>query len=364
MEQQTIDWKSNSFTMIRYVAALNVLIGHCIAHFEISRETMLYQVFSYTIGMFHGVPIFFGLSGFLIWASLSKEQNSRVYCYKRFIRIYPELWIAVTISIISIALLYNQYKIGDLVLFSITQSTFLQFWTPESLRGYGCGTPNGSLWTIGIFVQFYVVAWMIFRWIHHGKRKNITKALQVGGRVRTYKWIAICIASAFITIIYKQADILFTKGEENIIYKLFGQTILPYFFMFLTGILCNEYKAKILPLLRKYWVVILALYYTISITGIDIPATYTGFFSGVLIVLLILAIGYRFNKTVIRYDISYGMYLFHMIIVNAIVEVGISSKILSTVIVLIASVILACLANKATAITIYKFNTKNGFSAK
>ena len=36
-----------------------------------------------------------------------------------------------------------------------------QFWTPEALRGFGCGTPNGSLWTISVIVQFYIVAWFL-----------------------------------------------------------------------------------------------------------------------------------------------------------------------------------------------------------
>ena len=43
------------------------------------------------------------------------------------------------------------------ILFIFCQSSIFQFWTPNFLRGYGCGTPNGSLWTIGILIQFYII---------------------------------------------------------------------------------------------------------------------------------------------------------------------------------------------------------------
>lgn len=48
---------------------------------------------------FQGVPIF--LSGYFIWGSL-KNNSARGYFIKRFIRIYPELWITVAFSVLAL----------------------------------------------------------------------------------------------------------------------------------------------------------------------------------------------------------------------------------------------------------------------
>lgn len=108
-----------------------------------------------------GVPTFFFISGFLIWISLMKQTTVRKYFYNRFLRIYPELWVGVSVEIITIIILYRGIDWIRLAMFAITQGTVLQFWTPEFLRGYGCGTPNGTLWTICITIQFYILVWFI-----------------------------------------------------------------------------------------------------------------------------------------------------------------------------------------------------------
>ena len=112
---------------------------------------------------FIGVPIFFFLSGFLIWQSISNSKNFQEYLKKRVYRIYPELWGGIVLSIITILMFYYLSNINwpHFILFIIGQSTIFQFWTPNCLRQFGCGTPNGSLWTICVIVQFYFIAYFL-----------------------------------------------------------------------------------------------------------------------------------------------------------------------------------------------------------
>ena len=89
---------------------------------------------------------------------------------KRFWRIYPELWVAVAVEIIVLLLLYRQpINWPQMGLFTFGQATIFQFWTPDFLRGYGCGTPNGALWTITVLIQFYFCAYLIYKWLHNKK---------------------------------------------------------------------------------------------------------------------------------------------------------------------------------------------------
>ena len=150
MEHRSVIRQPNCLNTVRLLAALLILLGHGIQHLGTGAPQWLAWLISY----FRGVPIFFVLSGFLIWESLGRNDGKQ-YARKRFYRIYPELWGAVALGLIVLLILYLQaVSLPQLGAFTLTQSTFLQFWTPDCLRGYGCGTPNGALWTIGIQVQF------------------------------------------------------------------------------------------------------------------------------------------------------------------------------------------------------------------
>lgn len=159
----SIEFKNNSLNLIRLLAAIQVLWGHTLEHLELADIPILGQF----IIFFSGVPIFFTLSGFLNWHSIGNSRTYKDYLKKRFWRIYPELWMAVAVEIIIIIVLYDHtIEWRQLLLFTLGQSTFFQFWTPDFLRGYGCGTPNGALWTITVLIQFYIIAYLLYKMLH------------------------------------------------------------------------------------------------------------------------------------------------------------------------------------------------------
>lgn len=163
---QDLDYRKNSLNTFRLLAAIQVLWIHSLNHLELSNIPVLGDV----INIFIGVPIFFTLSGYLIWHSIGRSRSFSDYAKKRFWRIYPELWVAVVVEIIVILILYRQpINWPMLGLFTIGQSTIFQFWTPDFLRGYGCGVPNGALWTIAVLIQFYFLAYFFYKWLHNNK---------------------------------------------------------------------------------------------------------------------------------------------------------------------------------------------------
>lgn len=174
--------RADCLNTIRLLGAIQVLYGHALAHLHIEPLPVAGDF----INFFYGVPIFFTLSGFLIWESCGRSANYTDYLKKRFWRIYPELWIAVAVEMVVLFSLYaGPYNWVQTTLFVFTQSTILQFWTPDCLRGYGCGTPNGALWTIGVLVQFYIVAYLLYRWLHG---KGLLKWILGGGNSFISHW--------------------------------------------------------------------------------------------------------------------------------------------------------------------------------
>lgn len=161
-----LDFKKNSLDTFRLLAAVQVLWGHTLAHMGLSNIPVLGTI----VGFFTGVPVFFTLSGFLVWMSIGRSHTFADYAKKRFWRIYPELWVAVVVEIAVLLCLYKHVidwpKMG---LFAMGQATIFQFWTPDFLREYGCGCPNGALWTITILIQFYFLSYFVYNYLHNRK---------------------------------------------------------------------------------------------------------------------------------------------------------------------------------------------------
>ncbi len=226
------------------------------------------------------------------------------------------------LSVLTIMIFYKE-KINWLMmlLFIFTQSTFLQFWTPEFLRNYGSGTPNGSLWTICIFVQFYLAAYFL-----HKILKNKQPAvwfLTIGG--------------------FLLSDIMYPAWggviKNEILYKLCGQTLLPYLYLFLTGSFLSCFYRQMIPVLKKTWWIFLAgdMFFTMS--GYDLPGRYSPFRT-ICLILAVIGIAYRINIK-INYDISYEIYIFHGIILNLLLELGLYGNMLYFFITIAACILLS-----------------------
>lgn len=315
-----IDFKKNSFTVLRYIAAFQVIIGHLTNHFNLNLPSNI-------IFLFLGVPIFFCLSGFLIAASLDRNNDFKTYLYKRYKRIYPELWVGVAInSLIILALNPSILSHIGFWLFNLTQGTLFQFWTPSILRYYGVGVPNGSLWTISIFVQFYIIIYFIY-----------PKLLKLNFK-----------RQIILLILFMLPNLVFVYLEPyipQIIYKLFKQTIILYFYIFYIGILIYIYRNKIIPLLIKYFYLLLIIY-IIYTFNFKLPSVYIDVIRSLLLCLLTIGFGYKFNKLNLNLDISFGMYIYHMIFINLFIELGFHKNLISSFFVILLSIVCAYFSHK------------------
>ena len=70
----------NCLSLFKLIAALQVLYGHAIVHMDINSNAWLDRIF----GIFQGVPIFFTISGFLIWFSIERTVFHSCYFFLYF----------------------------------------------------------------------------------------------------------------------------------------------------------------------------------------------------------------------------------------------------------------------------------------
>lgn len=239
----------------------------------------------------------------MIWNSIVRTPDFKKYFTKRIFRIYPELWICVVVELLSIFLTYDkEVGVETYFLFGITQSTIFQFWTPEVLREWGVGVPNGSLWTITVIVQFYILIWC---------GREFIRKVSVKGLICT---LIVLVMVGFISNTY-------TEGNEALSAKLLNNTCIPYLWIFFLGVLISKYFQKLyVQVTRLVWY-LLAIAVIVRYIGADIDCSYP-LMKSITAFLLMIGFAYKFPELAIRKDISYGIYIYHMIFVNIAVTYG------------------------------------------
>jgi peptidoglycan/LPS O-acetylase OafA/YrhL len=138
------------------------------------------------------------------------------------------------------------------------------------------------------------------------------------------------------------------SGVETTIEKLLQISFVPHFYLFLWGVLLQRlrlYQYKILRNKGLLWVIAYLGYHFF------IPATpLTIFFGNIFLGICVISLAYSYpdfaGKILKRTDISYGVYLYHGLVLGVLVQLKITGSIYCLIIVLVASYMLAFLSWK------------------
>ena len=299
---------TNNFDAIRLFAAAQVALSHAISHLDIKAD------WAYPLNFFPGVPIFFFISGFLIFQSWNNIKVNRaiIFFTNRILRLYPALLTCFAFSATSI--FYSGYlddrhvSLAQVWILAISQITFFQFYNPDFLRGYGVGVINGSLWTISAELQFYVLTPLIHFLYSHYRR------LAIGGFL--------------LFVIFNIANTLFNNGE-SFVGKIISVTFVPWLFMFLFGAYVSTNKKLqdyFLKLNTTGLIFAYILIYYISMSLNIGSGNGIGFLPYVILSALIVKLAFTrpelSNFVLKKNDISYGVYIYHMPIINLFIFYG------------------------------------------
>lgn len=300
--------RCNNFDLIRLFAASSVLIVHAINHLigDSIVTDILHQV--------PGVPIFFFVSGFLIFDSFLRSSSILAYAKKRILRIYPALYFCFLVSLLSVfaigALSTREIYTIPFQVWVVSQLSFAQFYNLEALRGYGTGVLNGALWTISVELQFYVLT----PFIAYVARTR-PMALLGGG-----------------VVIFIIPNLFFlATSDGSLLSKLFMVTAMPWFYMFLTGAWLSTRPDLVHRIVRlPAWGLLTAVVCVQFIAWlVALPSgnninPISFFVIAAFVLKLSYSIPHLSEKVLNKNDISYGVYIYHMPIINALLFFGLS----------------------------------------
>lgn len=333
-----MNFKINNFDLIRLLAALQVAMNHSMEIMGVELGGFWRDIIKLTY-LFPGVPIFFFISGYLISRSFENNHNLFEYALNRILRLFPALIACVTLSYVFIYTSgYMQVanaSLSDWLLLYLGKVTFLQFYNPDFMRAYGDGVLNGSLWTISVEIQFYVILPIVFLLIIKFAKNKVNLLLGI-----------LILVFLVINLLFKSVP---TPEYNQLYYKLFSVSFMPWFFMFLAGVFFQKNFELFYKYLANRFVVIFPIY---CITAYYLAFT-LGFELGnkinpilfLLLAVTIFSCAYSMQglseKLLKRNDISYGVYIYHMPVVNILIYFGHKGNILYSSIVMLLTVVLA-----------------------
>lgn len=323
MDNTNYKFNENNFDLIRLFAAFEVALHHSAKHLVIEHGSWLGIIMDFFL-LFPGVPIFFFISGFLI--SRSYESNSVIseYSKNRLLRLFPGLVVCGVVTTAAICLSgyidLDNIALSELLIWFFTQATFFQFYDPDFLFGYGIGQSNGSLWTIYIEIQFYILVPMIY-----------TLFKKLCGKRELFDYLVIASLVLFFIAHFVYVNYL---DRDRILYKLLTMSFIPYFYMFLTGVLFQRHHKFLERVLSGKFLWILGLYVGLFylVSGVQkVPmgnAIHPAFY--VVLCCLVFSAAFtdrlRSRKILGRNDVSYGLYIYHMPVVNLLIYLGYTGK--------------------------------------
>jgi peptidoglycan/LPS O-acetylase OafA/YrhL len=305
-DESPADQMKNNFDLIRLFAAAQVAISHSMDSMQ--THVPLLDFLRY----FPGVPIFFFISGYLIYqsyANIKTPDRLRLFAKNRFLRLFPALYACIAFSLL--LTYFSGYfstvliSPGQWLIWLATQLTFLQFFNPDFLRDYATGKLNASLWTISVEIQFYVLTPVIFLLF------------------KNYKKLSVGLFLVFASLNTANS---FFNPRESTLEKLFNVSFAPWIAMFALGAYLSTNKELQKKLLKINILVPLCTYvmtYYVALKFNRGTDNSINFLSFIFLGWLVFKAAYTFpnlSESILhRNDISYGIYIYHMPIVNFMV---------------------------------------------
>jgi len=328
------DFKTNNFDLLRLFAAIEVLLLHSYVHLLIPLPAA-FKVMNF----FPGVPMFFTMSGFLISASLERNHNLKIYFKNRALRIFPALWMCVILSVIVISIVG---KISFVTWPAIPWffSQLIGFvYTPTFLKGYGFGSYNGSLWTIPLELQFYICLPIAYYITSKLAKKESKKTLVILGI-----FIIFFALTYYFKAVYGEGEV--TTGSEPFKLKVLRYTFIPNIYPFILGVLLQRFKVY-----QSAWCYGKGLFWIAGYLAVCyfLPQTNTlNMFRFLVLSVTTISIAYTApgfaNKLLRGNDISYGIYIYHGLILGVIVQLKLLGNSNYIILILVLAVILAVLS--------------------
>jgi peptidoglycan/LPS O-acetylase OafA/YrhL len=309
--------RKNNVDLVRLICALQIMFLHTGFHLKIQGQSAFIATIYRFLFLIPGIPILFAVSGYFIAMTYSRKPILKPYMRNRFLRMYPGLWACLAFTCISMTVFgfINLENIQKPQFWGwlLGQLTVGHFYTPSFFKGFSVGNPNGSLWTIFVEVQFYILVPLVWYFAKNLRRFwYITTVMAIIGIVSSY----------------------YMPATGTMMHKFASITIIPYFPFFWIGITLYVFADKVAPFIEGkglWWLsAYIAFIIYFGFLHRDYHFSYfPDMFSRVGMAFWAVACfscaftaRHLTDKWLKGADFSYGIYIYHMPLVGIVLEAG------------------------------------------
>jgi peptidoglycan/LPS O-acetylase OafA/YrhL len=298
--------KNNNLDWLRLIFATQVVLTHASGHLGLAIPEIM--------GHFPGVPGFFFVSGFLIYASYLNAPGRR-YFENRLLRLYPALVFVTAGGMAVVIIAHGWSRLPDesltYVLWFTAQTTLGQAYNPGIFRDVGVGVLNGSLWTLTTEILFYFVVPAIV-WLESRFR------------------FTVLILTALSFAVYAIGPMFWTKEiySGKTLYDFLALTPITWGWMFGFGIMAVKHYDFLRRLLKYLPLAVIPVtVMTFSDGGILFGSTGNRLGLIYFACYIGLVLWFAFCTPFVRlpFDLSYGAYVWHMPLINLLLVLAVPS---------------------------------------
>jgi peptidoglycan/LPS O-acetylase OafA/YrhL len=293
-----INNRKNNFTTIRHLAAIVVVYTHACVLLLPAKLDLLGEHLGINASRV-AVDVFFFLSGLLLSASLVRSPDAARFIRARFARIYPGLLVCTVLSVMAFGAILSanlhDFWFNKATWTYLYHNTTLIFGVRSELPIPHLVEVNGSLWTLPWEIYMYAILVGLF---------SITSANRDS---RVFDRIILILAMVFHVLSALDQKFHLAWGICTN-----ASTRFPLFF--LTGVAFNVLQ-KWIPV--SAWFAGLAFGCLFAFSFVGLPATLL--FYPILLPIIITGMSYGtppLNRLNSLGDFSYGIYIYHMPVMN------------------------------------------------
>ena len=315
------DWRVNNFDAVRLLAALQVAVVHAITYLK--PAGLPAHLVQFGLNLFPGVPIFLVVSGLLISKSYEQADSIRHYYRNRCLRIFPGLWVCLVVSLGVICAIgvgsLGTVSTREWLLWWAAQMSIFQSYEADFLKSLGfSGGLNSSLWTIPIELEFYLLLPPLYLMLRLHRHR---------GHMLIF---AVLMASLAVELLLVHGRWRFPRIAD---YSFLQLTLAPYLWMFLVGVLIQRNWTVVRGWLAgcaHWWLLgylvlcMLATALRIDVGGNDINPVFLLPLAGLVVSVAISAPGLS-DRILQHHDISYGLYIYHMLVIRMMMQFALHS---------------------------------------
>ncbi|MFW8592249.1 acyltransferase family protein [Glaciecola sp. 2405UD65-10] len=261
---------------LRGIAAIAVVLYHYFYYYDVLYSHSFTIPEAFRFGMF-GVHLFFMISGFVIFWSISSSNKVSDFIKSRFKRLYPTFWAAAILTFVVLSMFPLPNVTLDAVTLLVNLSMLHQY--------FGFKHIDGVYWTLTLELSFYF--WIVCIVIVN-QLKRIDQILIV--------WLVVSISLAY------------SNFEVDRLVSIFF--LLDYISFFAAGICFYKLKNKIH---NNYTLALMLLTIFAIFQGYSLKQALGLTFFYVVFFLIIKGKAILLNHKVLVYfgSISYALYLIH-----------------------------------------------------